>query len=515
MNENANRKPLLLMILDGWGIRAEREANAIALASTPCWDELWRDDPHGLIETSGTAVGLPEGQMGNSEVGHMNIGAGRIVFQDFSRIENAIGDGSFRTNPQICAAVEAANRAGGRVHVMGLLSPGGVHSHEDHFIETVQLVALLGARETAIHAFLDGRDTPPRSAEPSILRMQAVLDALPSAAFATISGRYFAMDRDQRWERVERAYRAIVEARADYRVPTALQALHEAYGREENDEFVQPTVIGEAPGVQDGDAIIFVNFRADRARELTMAFVNDPFGGFARVQRSLSAFVCMTEYMAGLPVSVAFPPESLPRLLGQELADHGLRQLRIAETEKYAHVTFFFNGGQETPFPLEERILVPSPRVATYDLQPEMSLPALTERLVDAIRSGSFDVIVCNVANPDMVGHTGNLEAAIEAVTAVDRCLLEVKNAIDAVGGEMLVTADHGNIEQMADPDSGQHHTAHTTNKVPLVFHGRTARMAPQGSLRDIAPTMLALLGLPQPAEMTGHTLLELDGEAD
>jgi 2,3-bisphosphoglycerate-independent phosphoglycerate mutase len=312
--------------------------------------------------------------MGNSEVGHMNIGAGRIVFQDYSRIENAIRDGSFHTNPQICAAVKAATDAGGRLHVMGLLSPGGVHSHEDHFIETVRLVAQLGATDIAVHAFLDGRDTPPRSAEPSILRMQEALDALPSAAFGTLSGRYYAMDRDQRWERVERAYRAIVEARAEHRAPTALQALQEAYGRAENDEFVQPTVIGDAPGVQDNDAIIFVNFRADRARELTMAFVNNPFDGFARMKPDLSAFVCMTEYMADLPVSVAFPPESLPRLLGQELADHGLRQLRIAETEKYAHVTFFFNGGQETPFPLEERILVPSPRVATYDLQPDHSL---------------------------------------------------------------------------------------------------------------------------------------------
>jgi 2,3-bisphosphoglycerate-independent phosphoglycerate mutase len=503
------------MILDGWGVRGEQEANAIALAPTPCWDELWRDDPHGLIETSGTAVGLPEGQMGNSEVGHMNIGAGRIVFQDYSRIENAIADGSFRSNPQICAAVTAAAEAGGQVHIMGLLSPGGVHSHEDHFIETVRLVSQLGAPGIAVHAFLDGRDMPPRSAEPSIRRMQALLDTLPATVFATISGRYYAMDRDQRWDRVERAYRAIVEARADCRAPTALQALQEAYGREENDEFVQPTVIGDAAGVQAGDAIIFVNFRADRARELTMAFVNDPFDGFAREKPSLSDFVCMTEYMAGLPVSVAFPPESLPRLLGQELADHGLRQLRIAETEKYAHVTFFFNGGQETPFPLEERMLIPSPRVATYDLQPEMSLPELTGLLVEAILAGTFDVIVCNVANPDMVGHTGNLEAAIKAVTAVDHCLAEVKNAIDSAGGEMLITADHGNIEQMIDPDSGQQHTAHTTNKVPLVFHGRPARMAHAGSLRDIAPTMLALLGLPQPAEMTGRSLLELEGDAD
>jgi len=515
MTDKPTRKPLLLMILDGWGYRPERDDNAIALAATPCWDELWRNDPHSLIETSGSVVGLPEGQMGNSEVGHMNIGAGRIVFQDYSRIENAIRDGSFRDNPQIRTAVEAALKAGGRVHVMGLLSPGGVHSHDDHFIETVRVVAQHGARGITVHAFLDGRDTPPRSAEPSIRRMQELLDSLPGACFGTIGGRYYAMDRDKRWDRVERAYQAITTAKADHRAATALAGLQAAYARGEDDEFVQPTLIGEAAGISDGDAVIFINFRADRARELTMAFVSDPFDGFARTRIRLSAFVCMTEYMAGLPVSVVFPPATLPRLLGQELAAHGLRQLRIAETEKYAHVTFFFNGGQETPFPLEERILIPSPRVATYDLQPEMSLPELTERLVEAIRSGSFDVIICNVANPDMVGHTGSLEAAIAAVAAVDQCLASVTAAIDAAGGEMLITADHGNIEQMSDPQTGQKHTAHTTNKVPLVFHGRSARMEGEGSLRDIAPTMLALLGLPQPAEMTGRPLLEFMGEAD
>jgi len=515
MNDKSTRKPLLLMILDGWGYRPESEDNAIALAETPCWDKLWKDGPCGLIETSGAAVGLPKGQMGNSEVGHMNIGAGRIVFQDYSRIENAIRDGSFERNPQILAAVEAAVQASGCVHVMGLLSPGGVHSHDDHFIETVRVAAQRGAPAVTVHAFLDGRDTPPRSAEPSIRRMQQLLDTLPGATFGTLSGRYYAMDRDQRWDRVEKAYRAIVTGTAEHHAASALKGLQEAYARDENDEFVQPTVIGEAAEVKDGDVVIFVNFRADRARELTMAFVSDHFDGFPRVKIQLGAFVCMTEYMAGLPVSIVFPTESLPRLLGQELAAHGLRQLRIAETEKYAHVTFFFNGGQETPFPLEERVLVPSPRIATYDLQPEMSLPELTVQLVEAIQSGTFDVIVCNVANPDMVGHTGSLDAAIEAVTAVDKCLASVTTAIDAAGGEMLITADHGNIEQMSDPVSGQKHTAHTTNKVPLVFHGRAARMEREGSLRDIAPTMLALLGLPQPAEMTGHSLLEFTGEAD
>ena len=437
------------------------------------------------------------------------------MFQDYSRIENAIGDGSFRQNPQIRAAIESAKRSQGRVHIMGLLSPGGVHSHDDHFIETVTTAAQQGAQAIAVHAFLDGRDTPPRSAEASLRRMQELLDATPGASFGTLGGRYFAMDRDTRWDRVEKAYRAITSAKTDLRAASAAEGLADAYARGESDEFVQPTVIGDYPGVRDGDVVIFVNFRADRARELTMAFVSDPFEGFSREKLRLGDFVCMTEYMAGLPVSVAFPPQRLPRLLGGELAAHGLRQLRIAETEKYAHVTFFFNGGEEEPFPGEERILIPSPRVATYDLQPEMSLPELTERLVDAIRSGGFDVIVCNVANPDMVGHTGSLEAAIEAVAAVDRCLASVRAAIDAAGGELLITADHGNIEQMVDADTGQRHTAHTTNRVPLVFHGRAARMQEGGSLRDIAPTMLALLGLPQPEEMTGQALLEWTGEAD
>ncbi|HET6593335.1 MAG TPA: 2,3-bisphosphoglycerate-independent phosphoglycerate mutase, partial [Xanthomonadales bacterium] len=313
------RKPLLLMILDGWGFRPERQDNAIALADTPCWDELWQQDPHGLIETSGSAVGLPAGQMGNSEVGHMNIGAGRIVFQDYSRIENAIGDGSFRQNPQIRAAIESAKRSQGRVHIMGLLSPGGVHSHDDHFIETVTTAAQQGAQAIAVHAFLDGRDTPPRSAEASLRRMQELLDATPGASFGTLGGRYFAMDRDTRWDRVEKAYRAITSAKTDLRAASAAEGLADAYARGESDEFVQPTVIGDYPGVRDGDVVIFVNFRADRARELTMAFVSDPFEGFSREKLRLGDFVCMTEYMAGLPVSVAFPPQRLPRLLGGEL----------------------------------------------------------------------------------------------------------------------------------------------------------------------------------------------------
>jgi 2,3-bisphosphoglycerate-independent phosphoglycerate mutase len=506
-------KPLLLMILDGWGYRDETENNAIALADTPCWDDMWENEPHVLIETSGEPVGLPAGQMGNSEVGHMNIGAGRIVYQDFSRITKAIHDGSFAENFELCSAIDAAADRDGTVHIMGLLSPGGVHSHDDHFLATVKLAAQRGAASVAIHGFLDGRDTPPRSAEASILRMQDLLNTIPGATFSTICGRYYAMDRDMRWDRVEKAYRAISSAQSERHEVSAISALEQAYARGENDEFVQPTVIGGASGVRDGDVIIFVNFRADRARELTMAFVNDPFDGFDRNKINLADYVCMTEYKAGLPVSVAFPPSTIPRLFGAELADSGLRQLRIAETEKYAHVTFFFNGGQENPFPLEERILIPSPDVATYDLQPEMSAPELTRKLVEAIHSRKFDVIICNVANPDMVGHTGNLEAAMKAVAVVDRCLAEVRSAIDSVGGELLITADHGNIELMKDPVSGQNHTAHTTNKVPFLFHGRPATMKNAGSLRDIAPTMMALLGLSQPKEMTGRPLLELEGE--
>jgi len=512
MSNKTGRKPLVLIILDGWGYRAETDDNAIALANTPCWDRLWTRDQHTLIETSGKSVGLPDGQMGNSEVGHMNIGAGRIVYQDFTRIGKAIEDGSFFQNVALCEAIDAARAKGGCVHVMGLLSPGGVHSHDDQFIETVRLAASRGASSIAVHAFLDGRDTPPRSAEASLIRMQALVDSIPGAAITTVAGRYYAMDRDKRWNRVEQAYRTLALGESDYHSNSALQALHDAYARDENDEFVKPTRIGRYDGVHDGDSIIFINFRADRAREMTIAFVDPDFDGFPRDRIDLAAFVCMTEYLAGLPVTIAFPSETLPRLLAEELATHGLSQLRIAETEKYAHVTFFFNGGEEQPFPNEERILIPSPDVATYDLQPEMSAPELTDRLVEAIGSARFDVIVCNVANPDMVGHTGKLDAAIKAVEAVDKLLDAVVAAVDAAGGELLITADHGNVELMRDERSGQSHTAHTTNLVPFLFHGRDAWISPTGSLRDIAPTMLALLGLAQPEQMTGKPLLDLQG---
>ena len=501
------------MILDGWGYREDAPDNAISQGDTPCWDELWARSAHCLLETSGASVGLPAGQMGNSEVGHMNIGAGRIVYQDFTRISEAIEDGSFFNNRALCTAVQAAAGVNGSVHIMGLLSPGGVHSHDDHFLATVKLARQQGASSIVVHGFLDGRDTPPQSAGPSIRRMQAMLDQAPGARFGSIGGRYYAMDRDQRRDRVEQAWLALGSGRSARNERTAMAALEAAYARSENDEFVQPTVIADFAGIEDGDAVIFINFRADRARELTQALVQDPFTGFTRQAPALSACVTMTQYLAGLPVDIAFPNEEIPELLGEVLARNGLRQLRIAETEKYAHVTFFLNGGREEPFALEQRILIPSPKVATYDLKPEMSIAELTDALDTAIRSGAHDVIICNVANPDMVGHSGKLQAAIKAVESVDCCLATVQRALKAVGGELMITADHGNVEQMSDHASGQSHTAHTTNPVPFIYTGRPAVAVDGGSLQDIAPTMLYLLGLPRPDEMTGRRLLSLSGK--
>jgi len=502
--------PLLLMILDGWGCRQDAPDNAISQASTPHWDEIRRLGVETTIDTSGEFVGLPAGQMGNSEVGHMNIGAGRVVYQNLTRISKAIEDGSFAENPALVRAIRASSGPDRTLHIMGLLSPGGVHSHEDHFLAMVQTAADRGATSIRVHAFLDGRDTPPRSAGPSLRKMQECLEALDDAAFGSICGRYYAMDRDKRWDRVEKAWTLLVDGKGMFQSDDAESALQSAYERDENDEFVSPTAIGLYAGIKDGDAVIFINFRADRAREISQAFVQPDFSGFERKAPKLSAFVCMTEYLENLPADIAYPPEQLTHLFGQVLAEHGLTQLRIAETEKYAHVTFFFNGGEEQPFDGEHRLLVPSPKVATYDLQPEMSIGKLSEELDKAIRSGEFDVIICNVANPDMVGHTGSMQAALAAVEAVDRCLGVVLKAIRAVRGEMLITADHGNIEQMRDPLTGQSHTAHTTNPVPLVYLGRKARTIAGGALRDIAPTMLYLLGLERPVEMTGRPLLEL-----
>ena len=503
-------KPVLLLILDGWGHRDDPADNALAQARLPHWDALWRDCPHTLVHTEGRHVGLPDGQMGNSEVGHMNIGAGRIVYQDLTRIDAAIEDGSFQANPELLAACAGARAAGGTLHLMGLLSPGGVHSHEAHILAMLALARAQDVPRIAVHAFLDGRDTPPRSAEASLRALQAACDAAGNARIASVCGRYYAMDRDKRWERVEPAYLAITEAEAAFHAPDALAALAQAYARGENDEFVKPTVIGDGARIAAGDAVVFMNFRADRARELTAAFVLPAFDGFARRRDlGLSRFVCLSEYDATLPAPVAFGSDELHDTLTQVLAAHGLTQLRIAETEKYAHVTFFFSGGVEAPVAGEDRVLVPSPKVATYDLQPEMSCPEVTARLVEDIRAQRHDVVVCNIANPDMVGHTGVLSAAIAAAEAVDVALGALRAALAEVGGEMIVTADHGNLEQMRDPTTGEPHTAHTVGPVPLVYVGaRRATLREGGALRDIAPTLLDLLGVPVPAAMTGRSLL-------
>jgi len=503
--------PLVLMILDGWGSREDAADNAISRANTECWDQINRLGCHTTIETSGEYVGLPAGQMGNSEVGHMNIGAGRVVYQDYTRISKAIADGSLTDNPALCKAIDASREHTSTLHIMGLLSPGGVHSHEDHFLAVVRMAAERGAHRIRVHAFLDGRDTPPRSAGPSITKMQECLDGYDNTAFGIVCGRYYAMDRDRRWERVQKAWDALVGGRGLYSSNTAEEALHAAYDRGEDDEFVSPTSISGYTGVANNDAVIFINFRSDRAREISQAFTQADFSGFQRTRPLLSAYVCMTQYLQGMPADIAFPPEPLEGLLGESLSEHGLRQLRIAETEKYAHVTFFLNGGKESLYPGEQRLLVPSPHVATYDLQPEMSVKKLARELYKAITDGDFDVIICNVANPDMVGHTGSLTAAIKAVEAVDTCLATVFKAVRVAMGELLITADHGNVEQMTDNRSGQKHTAHTTNPVPFVYYGRPAEVVPGGALKDIAPTMLYLLGIAPPVEMTGHSLLKLD----
>ncbi len=503
-------RPLVLMILDGWGYREDAEDNAISQASTPNWDQLKKRSAITTIQTSGEFVGLPSGQMGNSEVGHMNIGAGRIVFQNFTRISNAIDDGSFANNPALVKAIEASRTHRSTLHIMGLLSPGGVHSHDDHFLAMVRMAASQGAHNIRVHAILDGRDTPPQSALSSITKMQICLDNYQNADFGTLCGRYYAMDRDQRWDRVAKAWDMLVKAEAGFKDNSAEAALQSAYDRGESDEFVSPTIIDSFTGIKDEDAVVFINFRADRAREISQAFVQPGFSGFQRRAPKLSSFVCMTQYLEGLPAEIAYPPEKMNSLFGEILSDQGLSQLRIAETEKYAHVTFFFNGGEEEVFDGEQRTLIPSPDVATYDLQPEMSSRKLSFELDKAIRSNHFDVIICNVANPDMVGHTGIMEAAITAVEAVDDCLGVVVEAVESVEGELLVTADHGNVEQMKDHQSGQSHTAHTTNPVPFVYLGREAEALTGGTLRDIAPTMLYLLDMKQPAEMTGHSLVKL-----
>jgi 2,3-bisphosphoglycerate-independent phosphoglycerate mutase len=507
------RETMLLIVLDGFGYREERDGNAIAAAHTPTWDRLWRDAPHTLISGSGTDVGLPAGQMGNSEVGHMNLGAGRVVYQDLTRIDRAIEAGEFANNRVLTDAFDAIGDDAA-LHVLGLLSPGGVHSHENQLLAVFDAAAARGVKRAYLHAFLDGRDTPPRSAAASLGNAAEHFRQLGLGAIASIVGRYYAMDRDQRWDRVELAYDLLVHGEAPFHAADATAGLAAAYARGESDEFVKPTAIHPAAAapirIRDGDGVVFMNFRADRAREITRAITAKTFDGFERRTRvKLAAFVTLTRYADDIELPSAFKPALPVNTLGEYLASLHRTQLRIAETEKYAHVTFFFSGGREEPYPGEDRILIPSPKVATYDLQPEMSAITVTDRLVEAIASHRYDAIICNFANADMVGHTGMFDAAVKAVEALDGCLDRIVTAIAENDAQCLITADHGNIEQMHDAHTGQAHTAHTCDLVPLVYVGkRQLKLQGSGTLADVAPTLLTLMGLPIPAEMTGHSLI-------
>jgi len=508
------KKTALLVILDGWGYREHSDYNAIYAANSPNWDALWADRAHTLIDTSGKSAGLPAGQMGNSEVGHMNLGAGRIVYQSLTRIDKEIEEGRFFKNPALVGAIDKASKADSAVHVFGLISPGGIHSHENQILAMLKLALDKGASKVYLHAFLDGRDTPPRSALPSLIKADNFLQASGKGRIATICGRFYAMDRDNRWERVQPAYDMLTGGKANFSFANVSEGLKAAYDRGEDDEFVQATLIGDSASgpatVNNKDIVIFMNFRADRAREMTRAFVEDDFSGFARATRpTLSEFVMLTEYATDISASCAYSPQKLENVLGAYLSNLGKTQLRIAETEKYAHVTFFFNGGREAPFENETRSLVPSPKVKTYDLKPEMSAFEVTDKLVKAINSGKYDAIFCNYANGDMVGHTGDFQASVKAVEAIDQCLGRIVEAIEATNGELLITADHGNVEKMVDPETSQPLTSHTNSLVPLVYVGNSGlRFVDKGSLADIAPTMLCLMGIPVPEEMTGKILL-------
>ena len=498
----------LLLILDGWGHRQDHDHNAIYHAHTPHWDKLCNTRPHTLISTSGLDVGLPEGQMGNSEVGHMSIGSGRIIYQQMTKMDQAIADGSFFENPVFIKAVDHAISHNKVVHILGLLSPGGVHSHENHLFAMIKLAHRRGAPRIMIHAILDGRDTPPQSAIPSLNALTACCKE-HNAVIASVIGRYYAMDRDKRWDRIEKAYALLTQAKASGTFANAVDAVHHAYNQQINDEFVEASWLEGGEVIGDGDSLIFMNFRADRARELSQAFVNQPIPDFRSPRVSLGCFVTATEYADTLPMPCAFAPEQISNDLPSLLQQHNKRQLRIAETEKYAHVTFFFSGGKEVQYPLEDRILVDSPNVETYDLKPEMSIEQVTDKLVNAIKNDQYDCIICNIANGDMVGHTGKFDAAIKAAEAIDRSMGKIVEAITAVNGQCLITADHGNCEQMLDYQNNQPHTQHTTGKVPLVYlgtHERTFAIN-DGRLADIAPSMLCLLGIPQPPDMTGRNL--------
>ena len=507
----------LLVILDGWGHREETTFNAISHARTPTWDRLWREFPHSLLECSGKHVGLPDGQMGNSEVGHITIGAGRIVRQDLNRIDHSIEDGSFARNPAIQSITSSSGT--GTLHIFGLLSPGGVHSHEEHIFSIIDL-ALIENRDVVLHAFLDGRDTPPQSARSSIARVVHLEKTSTRFSLASVSGRYYAMDRDTRWERTKVAYDLYVNGESQFQSPDGLSALDSAYERGESDEFVTPTRVGPGRVVQDGDDVVFMNFRADRVRQICRAFTDDrDENTFPRATRPyLNRFVCLAPYADDIThggshvkqVHVAFEPEELRNTLASVLAEEQKTQLRIAETEKYAHVTYFFSGGLEEQYNGESRRIIPSPKIATYDLQPEMSAREVTAEIVAAVRESQFDVIICNLANADMVGHTGDFDAAIQAVECIDVCLNRITEATLDTNSYCIITADHGNVEEMVNATSEQPHTAHTTGVVPFVCVGRdTHRLRPTGGLEDVAPTMLALMDIKQPAAMTGRSLLQ------
>ncbi len=504
----------MLIVLDGWGINPRRDGNALALANLPFYDSLLARNPHTAIDGSGTSVGLPDRQMGNSEVGHMNMGAGRILYMDLTRIYRAIETGEFFENPVLLSAVRAAKERGTALHLMGLVSDGGVHSHVDHLLALVDLAKKEGLSRVFIHAFLDGRDTPPTSGLGHIERLERSLAERGIGRIATVSGRYFAMDRDKRWDRVKKAHDALTSGKREA-ASSASEAIRRAYDRGETDEFVSPAVIQQAGipvgTIMDGDAAVFFNFRADRAREMTRALTETGFDGFDRAPSPrLSAFVCMAMYDQTFGLPVAYPPERPANILAEVLSEARMRQFRIAETEKYAHVTFFFNGGVERPFPGEDRFLVPSPReVATYDLKPEMSAAGVTDAVLSRIAEGVDDFILLNFANPDMVGHTGVLEAAVKAAETIDGCLARIVPAVRERGGAVLITADHGNLEQMVDYETGQPHTAHTSNLVPFIVVGPAAGLREGGILADAAPTILEIMGLPQPPEMTGVSLIK------
>jgi len=507
---SSSRHTTLLVILDGFGHREATADNAILAAATPHLDALMADSAHTLISGSGLDVGLPEGQMGNSEVGHMSLGAGRIVYQSITRIDQAIASGDFFKNDAYLEAIDQAVSTDNAVHIMGLLSPGGVHSHESHIFAALRLAAERGARQLYLHVFLDGRDTPPRSATASLARTEAALTEMGVGRIASVHGRYWAMDRDNRWDRIQLSYQLIAEGEASAHAASALEALESAYARGEDDEFVPPTCIGEPVALKDGDTVLFMNFRADRARQISQALIDPTFNAFTRGELAQLHFVATTEYASSLNCPVAFPPDSLAASLGEVLSEQGLTQLRLAETEKYAHVTFFFSGGREETFPGETRILIPSPEVKTYDLKPEMSAHEVTDTLVEAIASQQYDFIVVNFANGDMVGHTGNFAAAVSAVETLDECLGRIMSALAVYGGEGLLTADHGNCEQMRDYENQQPHTQHTTERVPLVYLGNRDRQLSLdgGILADIAPTLLDMMGIAIPKAMSGRSLL-------